>query len=288
MSFIGNIPIFDISQDWKIFKSRLEQFVKLNKIEAGDKSAVLLTHLSDEAYRLARNLVYPSELEATTYENLVKKLDDHFTPKRSSFADRAKFYGASKGDGESVETWAARLRGLAVYCDFGSELDTLLRDKFVLGMNDGPERDRLFEMDLATTTLAKALEVAQQAACARQAKAVLVKQEPVYRMAAGNSGRGHGASGSGSHFEARQADGARSVNQRRCTLCGLKSHSEEKCRYKGYKCQKCGAKGHLKRMCSDKKVNNLHNLCSEGSAVMEDQDDHDCKECNLFNLRVSN
>ncbi|KAG7305728.1 hypothetical protein JYU34_009852 [Plutella xylostella] len=107
-------------------------------------------------------------------------------------------------------------------------------------------------------------------------------------MAAGNSGRGHGASGSGSHFEARQADGARSVNQRRCTLCGLKSHSEEKCRYKGYKCQKCGAKGHLKRMCSDKKVNNLHNLCSEGSAVMEDQDDHDCKECNLFNLRVSN
>lgn len=65
---------------------------------------------------------------------------------------------------------------------FGTDLEVLLRDRFVLGFNLGTERDRLFEHDCNTWTLAKAIEVAQQAACASQVHVHVVKEEPVYRV----------------------------------------------------------------------------------------------------------
>lgn len=183
-TFFGNLPIFDAKDhEWQIFLDRLNQFIKLNKIPEDNKCAVLLTHLADETYRLARNLVHPRKLEEVSFSDLVTLLNGHFTPKRSTFVDRARFYEATRADGESIEDWAARLRGLAVYCGFGTELDNLLRDRFVLGLRAGPERDRLFEMELSSLTLARAVEVAQQAASARAARATstIVKEEPVYR-----------------------------------------------------------------------------------------------------------
>ncbi|XP_048488051.1 uncharacterized protein LOC105383898 isoform X4 [Plutella xylostella] len=292
-NFIGNIGIFDCKmQDWKIFESRLQQFIKLNSVKDDSKCAVLLTHLNDESYRLARNLVYPRELEAVTYDELVKALSDHFTPRRSTFADRAKFYDATRGEYESAESWAARLRGLAINCEFGTELDTLLRDKFVLGMNVGAERDRLFEMDAKTLTLSKALEVAQQAASARQARAAMVKEEPVFRSsstAAGSSGRRGGAARAG---DAARAGGAASAVARddgepRCSICGLKNHNVYRCRYRNYRCEVCGVKGHLKKVCKNKGTRSgLHKLDTEPEASQESECD-ECKECAVFNLRVS-
>ncbi|KOB66547.1 putative ATP-binding cassette sub-family A member 3, partial [Operophtera brumata] len=88
-----------------------ERFIKLNTISISNQSAVLLKHLSNESYRLVRNLVHPDKLEERTYSELVKVFNGHFTPKRSTFADRAKFYEAIKSDGETIEEWAARLRG---------------------------------------------------------------------------------------------------------------------------------------------------------------------------------
>lgn len=64
--------------------------------------------------------------------------------------------------------WAARVRGLAVDCAFpAAGLNELLRDRFVLGMRQGPERDKLFTMDLAELTLSKALDTAQAIQSAR-------------------------------------------------------------------------------------------------------------------------
>lgn len=283
-TLIGNINVFDHkNHEWSIFHSRLSQFLKLNKITDDNKSAVLLTHLSDESYRLARDLVHPKDLEKLSYDELTKALGDHFTPKRSTFADRAMFYEAVKQDNESIEDWAARIRGLAVYCEFGSALDTLLRDRFVLGLGAGAVRDRLFEQDSATLTLARALEIAQQAECARRARSSVagaaaeprVKEEPVYRVSErrgfqGRRGPAYGGAG----------------DEPRCSVCGLKNHDASKCRFKNYKCVVCGEKGHLKKVCkvqraSVARVNNIDTVPDQD----HDDDEHNCKECQLFNLR---
>ncbi|XP_048485458.1 uncharacterized protein K02A2.6-like isoform X2 [Plutella xylostella] len=287
MSFLGSISNFDHKTgEWSIFKGRLQQFIKINNFSVSNQSAVLITHLSDETYRLLRNLVYPKDLDNLSYEELIKVLDNHFITKRCTFADKARFYGATRSPGETLGDWAARLRGLASYCDFDSALEMVLRDRFVLGLGLGPERDKLFEQSASTLTFSSALQIAEQAESARQAKAMVmdgagasVKQEPVYRAASERARRDGGAGAAGGAPAA-----ARSVYQRdieeglRCSVCGLKNHSSEKCRYKNSRCKKCGKKGHMKKLCKVR-VNNLD---------MEDQsnsDCDDCKECMMYNLR---
>ena len=83
-------------------------------------------------------------------------------------------------EGEKIEDWAARLRELAVYCELGLTLDTILRDRFVIGLSLGPERDRLFEQDVSKLTFANALELAQQTwiMASSSGKEVNVKEEP--------------------------------------------------------------------------------------------------------------
>ncbi|KAI5637192.1 hypothetical protein NE865_10089 [Phthorimaea operculella] len=279
-SLIGNLGVFDHnSQEWEIFYGRLKQFLKLNKdIKEETRSALLLTHLGDDTYRLARNLVHPKELDDVTYDELVTAFNDHFSPKKSTYADCAKFYEATRGSAESVEDWAARLRGLAIHCDFNTALDRMLTDRFVLGMNPGPERDRLFEQEVKKLTFAKAIEVARQAARARQARELItVKQEPVYRIGQ-TGGAGRASAGQG-----------RSTAGPRCGICGMKSHQAESCRYKNYRCRSCGVKGHLVKVCKKKgsvRVNNID--VSGATSGAEENDNHKCEECELFNLRSVN
>ncbi|XP_063618267.1 uncharacterized protein LOC134791223 [Cydia splendana] len=288
MSFIGKLSVFDHKTgDWLIFKGKLTKFLLLNSIEDSNKSAVLLTYFSDESYRLLRNLVYPDDIETKTYKELVDVLDKHFKPKQCSFVEKAKFYGATRSPGETLGDWAARLRGLACYCEFGTALDMVLLDRFVLGLGMGHERDKLFEQDYKSLTFAKALEIAEKAECAREAKKVdtsgadvIVKQEPVFRV--GSDGRssdrsdrrapGRATSGSSSRYQ-------RDSDVPRCIVCGMKNHNSDKCRYKSLRCQKCGEKGHLKKVCKVR-VN-----CMETQGQDSDTTCQDCKECELFNLR---
>lgn len=286
MSFLGRLPVFDYkTSEWAIFKSRLSQFLIVNSIKENE-SAILITHLSDESYRLLRNLAYPEDIDGLTYKALITLLDAHFKPKECTFADKAKFYGAMRSPDESLGEWVARLRGLASYCDFGAALETNLRDRFVLGIGSGPERDRLFEQKPSTLTLASALELAEQAACAREAKAVGVKEEPIFRaqFIGAASERGGGSAGA-VRGRAGAPRGHQASRSTVCSVCGLKNHNESQCRYKTYKCKKCGKQGHLKKVCGERsRFNNVNNI-DEIVECVSSADDTECEECRLFNLR---
>lgn len=67
-NFIGNLSVFDHKiNEWDVFHGRFTQFIKLNNIVKVNQSAVLLTHLLDESYRLVRNLVHPNKLDEIDY-----------------------------------------------------------------------------------------------------------------------------------------------------------------------------------------------------------------------------
>ncbi|CAG9119353.1 unnamed protein product [Plutella xylostella] len=227
-------------------------------------------------------VAYCHDIDGLSYDDLVQVLDAHFKPKQCSFADKAKFYGATRNPGESLGEWAARLRGLASFCNFGTALESTLLDRFVLGLGMGPERDRLFEQDSSDLTFAKALEIAERAECAREAKAlvtngagVVIQQEPVYRVASERGGAPRRPPPRAAPAAAAPGD-QRDQHVSRCSVCGLKNHSELKCRFKSFKCQKCGVKGHLRKMCK-LRVNNIET--EENDSTCED-----CKECSLFNM----
>lgn len=237
---IGNLPTFDHeAQEWRIYHERLDQWFCANDItEAGDKSgvrrkAILLSALTESSYKLIRDLVHPKEITTCTYQQTIEALNTHFSPRKCVIAERHRFYCAVKNVDEGLKEWAARVRSLAAHCKFPS-LDETLRDRFVLGMQSGPARDRLFTEEAGTLTLAKAIDIAESICSAREAsQATSVATTSVFMGS-----------------ELPQVNRVEFLKKSKCSVCGYKNHSERQCKFANYVCRKCNVKGHLSKMCS--------------------------------------
>lgn len=267
----GLLSNFDHNlQTWKIYKCRLEQWFiangicKVKESEACKKRAILLSALSESTYKLAADLALPRELHNVPYEDIVNILDTHFTPKQVGFSERHQFYAATQQPTETPSQWAARLRGLTARCGF-SNVEEALRDRFIMGMLPGAEKEKMYVQGLAELSLAKAVDLAENMRSARAAASTAAAgpatQAPdqLYKI--------------GQDLNA----GMRRNEKVKCTVCGYTNHKAESCRFTNYTCRKCNVKGHLRRMC--KKVNYV---ASNPSEVNEDGEDDDGE---LFNIR---
>lgn len=114
---------------------------------------MLLNACREETYILVKNLCAPISPEKRQFGELTELLSKHFTPIRSYFAARLKFYNTRKTATESVANWGARVRNLASVCGFGTEIDILMRDVFVTGLGQGKILDRLLEENATDAAL---------------------------------------------------------------------------------------------------------------------------------------
>ena len=83
-------------------------------------------------------------------------LADHFNPTPSEMVQRFKFHSQFS---ESVAEYVSELRSLAEFCNFGTALEDMLRDRIVCGISNAQIQKRLLAEK--TLTFAKALELAQ-------------------------------------------------------------------------------------------------------------------------------
>ncbi|CAB3254664.1 unnamed protein product [Arctia plantaginis] len=275
MSQFGILSSFDHTiHTWQNYKQRISQWFIANDIDdvtdsaAVKRRAILLSALSDGTYQLAADLALPKELTQVPYEDILALLDKHFTPKKCGFGERYKFYAATQHLDETYSQWAARLRGLTTHCGF-LNVEEALRDRFVMGMQPGPEKDKLFARDLEELTLVKAVELAESVRSARQGAAASssssfqasaqgpVASEPLFKIATDKYARSE-TSG---------------VKKDMCQVCGYKNHKTAQCRFTNYKCKKCNATGHLRRMC--KKINFV------GTGESNESDDDDASPSGL-------
>ncbi|XP_053624760.1 uncharacterized protein LOC128683306 [Plodia interpunctella] len=272
---VGTLSTFNHEiQDWPVYKERLEQWFLANDIRAEEdkagvkRRAILLSNLAESSYKLVRDLALPTQISTLDYDGVVKLLDGHFKPKKCTFAERFRFHSATQNVSEGFAEWAARVRGLATHCGFTAlHLDEQLRDRFVLGMEPGPERDKLFTKDLSELTLTKALQMADGIRSARmgaqeteqkkQASTLQVMKVVAARQGADRGGR--------VQQRAQLRSAGAQQQQPQCSVCGYSGHAVSDRCFARYKCKKCGVQGHLKRMCN-KTVNRHHYVecCSEG------------------------
>lgn len=299
---VGVLTVFNHEiQDWVLFKGQLQQWFLANEITIeSDKSgakrrAILLSSLAEATYRLIRDLALPTDVGSLSYDDVIKLFSGHFEAKKCTFAERYKFHSAFQKPEESLVGWSARVRGLAMECGFDAAgLQDTLRDRFVLGMLGGPERDRLFNEPMEQLTLQKALQIAEGVRCAREgARQNVGAHTPispasivdVHKMSSRDRdrdrdrGRDQTSSSASSGVTARAASTAATGSSEQCAVCGYFGHNTKRCRFRNSSCRKCGVKGHIQRVCSSKmRAGNQHFLqcCS---------DDGDDGKRLLFNIR---
>ena len=108
----------------------------------------------------------PKKPSVTDYEDVVKCLKTHFNPKQGVAVHRYKFNSRARERGESITTYVAALRYLAIDCEFGDSLNVMLRDRLICGINDPHIQRRLLseaelDFDKALKT-ALAMEMADR------------------------------------------------------------------------------------------------------------------------------
>ena len=101
----------------------------------------------------------------------------------SAVVQRFHFNSRIQKDGEKVGQFVAELRRLSEFCEFGSTLDGMLRDRLVCGVRDSRVQRRLLaEVNL---TFSKAFELATAAEMAEKSIVELqhpAEMAPVYAL----------------------------------------------------------------------------------------------------------
>ncbi|KAI5646087.1 hypothetical protein NE865_01980 [Phthorimaea operculella] len=143
---VGKLSEFRLSEgaSWVTYTERLEQYLKVNKVAADMKVAVLIASVGDPTYDLMVDLCSPKKPVDVPYDDLVKLLQQHLEPTPSILAERYAFRHRKQNANESIAQYAAALKHLARTCDFKTNLTENLRDQFVCGISDEPTRQRLF------------------------------------------------------------------------------------------------------------------------------------------------
>ncbi|UYV70210.1 K02A2.6-like [Cordylochernes scorpioides] len=230
-------------EKWITYLERMNFFFLANDIVKPERrKAIFLTLIGAETYALARSLASPKELSFVEYDNLIKLLTDHFSPKPNIIVQRFLFNKRNQGD-ESVSAYIAELRRLSEDCEF-VDLDDRLRDKLVCGLrNESLVKRLLSEKDL-TFEKAVNLAICDESASA-DASMLQEKITEVNMMKKASKTEPPNFKSGKVHFkEFKKYNNKRNF----CIRC-KGNHMPNVCKFRNAKCFKCGKIGHVQMAC---------------------------------------
>ena len=127
----------------------MTQYFCANEVVDGDKQrAILLSVCGSKTYKLIRNLVAPAKATDKSFDELTQCVQQHLLPKPSVIVQRFKFNSRDRHPHETISAYVAELRRLSEFCEYGTTLDEMLRDRLVCGVLDEATQKRLVESEL--------------------------------------------------------------------------------------------------------------------------------------------
>jgi len=137
MALIGKIEEYNENDSWIEYTERLKQYFAANEITDNNKKRVVLPSVCGaKTYKLIRNLVNPRKPTDKSFVKLVNLVKNHLNPRPSCIVYRFKFNSRFRQQRETIQQYVAELRNLSEHCDFGDQLEKMLRDQLVCGLND--------------------------------------------------------------------------------------------------------------------------------------------------------
>ena len=108
------------------------------------KKAILLSSCGAAIYSLLPNLVVTAKPSNKNYRELIAVMNEHQNPKPLVTVERYKFNKGGRHPGESIEFYVTKIECLSEHCDFGLNLDDMIRDRLVCGMRNTKIQQHLF------------------------------------------------------------------------------------------------------------------------------------------------
>ena len=129
------------------YKERFEFYCVANNVQATRKKALFLTGTGSSTYGKLKDLISPHSPQDCPLESIYGALEGHYRPATVDIAERYKFFHRKQADGDSVSEYVVALKRLAKTCNYGSHLETALRDQLVFGIRDKNSQKGLLCVD---------------------------------------------------------------------------------------------------------------------------------------------
>nr|XP_050024971.1 uncharacterized protein K02A2.6-like [Dermacentor andersoni] len=239
---------------WPLYLERLEFFFQANDIDGNEKKRATLCSVCGPAtYAIVRSLCSPDAPSAVAYDEIVRRLSNHFSPRPSVTVQRFKFGTRQQQPGESIADYIAELRRLSEHCDFGASLDDILRHRLVCGVRSETLQRRLLAEPELTFATAREKAIAMESA-QRQTEQIR-----------GSATSSEACSVSGKRFdpcvtkvsapvtakEGTQKQAGSPGSTSGCFRC-KGAHSPSSCPFINVQCHFCKQRGHIVRACRRK------------------------------------
>ncbi|XP_076298593.1 uncharacterized protein LOC143217833 [Lasioglossum baleicum] len=285
---------FDVNKDdWEDYTERMDMyFVARDITDAKKQTATLLTKVGARTYKLIRNLCSPAKPSTKSYTELVKLISDHLCPKPSEAMERCNFHEAKQTSTETVADFVARLKALALHCNF-KDLNTTLRDQLICGLHDHDAKALLFKKNELSFDQAYKIAISHESAEKNATHTDKMKQRQSNSEV--NALKVMGSSrGSRSRYPPRREEKSRTFHpnkqrggderkfqkednrgETKCYCCGKPNHFARECVHRFKSCNKCQRRGHLDVVCrsSDNTKRHMHwHEVTDGDDEMEPED----------------
>lgn len=212
------------------------------------KVALLLHFIGDRGVDIFNS--FGIESDNVSYETVVTKFVEHFTPQKNVTMERYKFFSRKQIEGESFTDFITDLQNLSLSCEFENMREDLIRDIIIIGIRDNKMKE--FLLRETKLTLSKALSICKTLELSKKQIEEINKKDSEIEVL--------------------------SINKRSCYTCGGNWSPSHQCPAKGATCKKCKKKNHFAKVCRTvKKV----------AAVGEEQVPDEEHEQNFFIGNIS-
>ncbi|XP_071056501.1 uncharacterized protein [Onthophagus taurus] len=232
----------NVGENWKIFKQKFEIYLKATEKDkkADDiKVAMLLNALGDDGLHLY-NTFSLGEEKKKIYKTVIESCQE---------------------EGDIFERYLTDLRKLAKDCDFGTQEESLVRDRIILGIKERALQERMLRE--SAMDLEKAAELCRaHEASKRQVKVLKKCTNRCYKKEYAKEGELD--ENMGKKFK--------------CKKCATE-HERKNCPAFNRKCNQCGKYGHFmiawrqrtyQKGRKEKKQKNIHEIEDNGEEEEED------------------
>lgn len=141
------------------------------------KVPTFLSVMGGKIFSLLRSLVQPDKPGTKSYDDIVKILGNHYSPKPLIIAERFRFHKRNQEEGESVAQFLAVLKRLSEHCEFGVALNDTIRDRLVCGLTS-----EFIQLSEANLTLQKTIEIRTSMEMAAREAQQLSASTQVHRL----------------------------------------------------------------------------------------------------------
>ncbi|XP_063285531.1 uncharacterized protein K02A2.6-like, partial [Pelobates fuscus] len=244
MASLGHMEEFDLANpaSWDSYADRLVFFLEANKVvDAIQKRAVLLSVIGSKTFDIVRSLISPAKPQDYSFEEILALLKHHLAPTPSETVRRFHFNRRNQKPGESIAAYIAGLRRLSENCNFGTSLESLLRDRLVCGVQDEALQRRLLARQNLTFIIAHEEALANEAAYvhSKEIQSSSKDNSPEVNLVKKTDVKSKHCS---PHTDVT------APFKGTCYSCGGK-HRRNTCRFRNAVCHTCKRTGHIQTVC---------------------------------------